>query len=94
MIRWFGRALLVITLELAAPLAIKSAPAASLHGAAEPPSSSATEISSRRSTRHPHSRHLDHRPLRPQYYERPYYYTPYPYAVPAPFVFGFGPWVW
>jgi hypothetical protein len=27
----------------------------------------------------------------PRYYARPVYYRPYPYAVPAPFVFGFGP---
>jgi hypothetical protein len=25
----------------------------------------------------------------PRYYARPYYYRPYPYAVPAPFTFGF-----
>jgi hypothetical protein len=28
----------------------------------------------------------------PRYYARPVYYRPYPYAVPAPFVFGYGPW--
>jgi hypothetical protein len=93
MIRWFGRALLVVTFLSAATSAIRSAPAASLRSVAEPASSSATEISSRTSNRHPHSHRVDHRPLRPQYYERPYYYTPYPYSVPAPFVFGFGPWV-
>lgn len=27
----------------------------------------------------------------PRYYARPVYYRPYPYGVPAPFVFGFGP---
>ena len=27
----------------------------------------------------------------PRYYARPVYYRPYPYAVPAPFVFGYGP---
>ncbi|MDA9399545.1 hypothetical protein [Bradyrhizobium sp. CCBAU 45389] len=27
----------------------------------------------------------------PRYYARPAYYRPYPYAVPAPFVFGYGP---
>lgn len=27
----------------------------------------------------------------PHYYARPVYYRPYPYAVPAPFVFGYGP---
>ena len=30
------------------------------------------------------------------YYDRPYYYRPYPYSVPAPFTFGigFGPVWW
>ncbi|MET4801775.1 hypothetical protein ABIA96_004358 [Bradyrhizobium sp. LB11.1] len=28
----------------------------------------------------------------PHYYARPVYYRPYPYGVPAPFVFGYGPW--
>jgi hypothetical protein len=28
----------------------------------------------------------------PHYYARPVFYRPYPYAVPAPFVFGYGPW--
>lgn len=27
----------------------------------------------------------------PRYYARPVHYRPYPYGVPAPFVFGFGP---
>lgn len=27
----------------------------------------------------------------PHYYARPVYYRPYPYAVPTPFVFGYGP---
>ncbi|MBR0779221.1 hypothetical protein JQ625_30765 [Bradyrhizobium diazoefficiens] len=28
----------------------------------------------------------------PHYFARPVTYRPYPYGVPAPFVFGFGPW--
>jgi len=27
----------------------------------------------------------------PRYYARPVYYRPYPYRVPVPFVFGYGP---
>ncbi len=27
----------------------------------------------------------------PRYYARPVHYSPYPYGVPAPFVFGYGP---
>ncbi|MBR0824686.1 hypothetical protein JQ596_03985 [Bradyrhizobium manausense] len=33
-------------------------------------------------------------PYEPRYYARPVYYRPYPYGVPAPFVFGFGPFWW
>lgn len=29
--------------------------------------------------------------LDPHYFARPVYYRPYPYGVPAPFVFGYGP---
>lgn len=28
----------------------------------------------------------------PRYYARPVHYRPYPYGVPAPFVFGYRPW--
>lgn len=44
------------------------------------------------------SRHVRHAPVRyaprpdPRYLARPAYYRPYPYAVPAPFVFGFVRW--
>lgn len=42
-----------------------------------------------------HARTHDHvRPAvrrDPRYYTRPVFYRPYPYAVPAPFVFGYGP---
>jgi hypothetical protein len=92
MTRCFG--LLLASFLSGAPLAITSAPAASLRSAAEPAGSNATDIGSRRSNRHTHSRYFNREPSRPHYYERPYYYTPYPYSVPTPFVFGFGPWVW
>ena len=43
-----------------------------------------------------HARHHDvarrSAPHDPHYYARPIYYRPYPYGVPAPFVFGYGPW--
>ena len=54
---------------------------------------SATDLGARRYHRH-HDRHV-YRP-QPRYYARPYYYRPYPYAVPAPFTFGFnfGPGWW
>jgi hypothetical protein len=42
-----------------------------------------------------HARHHDiarhSAPHDPRYYARPVYYRPYPYGVPAPFVFGYGP---
>lgn len=50
----------------------------------------ATDIGARR-----HARHHDgvRRLARyePHYYARPVYYRPYPYGMPAPFVFGYGP---
>lgn len=95
MTRWFGRALLVVTFLIDAPVAINSASAARLRSAAELPAGpNATDISSRHSNRNTHSHYVNRQPIRPHYYERPYLYTPYPYSVPAPFVFGFGPWVW
>ena len=50
----------------------------------------ATDFSARRYHRR-HDRHGYPDLYRPQprYYARPYYYRPYPYAVPAPFTFGF-----
>jgi hypothetical protein len=95
MTRWFGRTLRVIAVLSSASIAIESAPAAPLRSAAElAEGANATDIGARRSNRHTHSHRLNRQPSQPHYYERPYYYAPYPYSVPAPFVFGFGPWVW
>lgn len=41
-----------------------------------------------------HPRHVVVQPAMrpdPRYYARPVTYRPYPYGVPAPFVFGYGP---
>jgi len=53
----------------------------------------ATDIGARRHDRRPGSTSSTWRaaPYEPRYYARPYYYRPYPYGVPAPFVFGYGP---
>lgn len=40
---------------------------------------------------HLHRHALRPAPEQPRYYARPVHYRPYPYRVPAPFVFGFGP---
>ena len=91
----FGRALLAVTVFLSVPIPVKPALAAALRSAANlTEASTATDISSRRSSRHTHSHHVNRQPAPPHYYERPYYYTPNPYFVPAPYVFGFAPWVW
>jgi hypothetical protein len=93
MTRCFGPALLAITLLLGTSTAITSALAAPLHPGLELlASSKATDIGSRRSNRHAHSRYANPQYSRPHYYDRPSYYRPHPYYVPAPFVFGFGPW--
>jgi hypothetical protein len=44
--------------------------------------------------RRPARTQLNVRPLvrrDPRYFARPVHYRPYPYGVPAPFVFGYGP---
>lgn len=91
MTRWFGPALLAVTLMFAGTTAIKSAAAAPLQTVAQ--QSQATDISARRHYRH-HYRYVYRPYYRPYYYARPYYYRPYPYYAPyyapAPFPFGFG----
>lgn len=49
-----------------------------------------TDIGARRHARY-HDGVRRVAPYQPHYYARPVYYRPYPYSVPAPFVFGFGP---
>lgn len=51
----------------------------------------ATDIGARRHDRKSHINRAAP-PYEPHYYARPVYYRPYPYGVPAPFVFGFGPY--
>lgn len=80
MTTWIGIAValgLIVTLPDVAIAATSKAPAAT------------TDAGTRR-----HARHHDavrHAPDGPRYYARPVYYRPYPYGVPAPFVFGYGP---
>ena len=105
MTRWFGPALLAVTLMFAGSTAIKSAAAAPLQAKVQKhETSKATDISARRRYRHYHY-YYGYRPhYRAYYYARPYYYRPYPYyapyfvyaPAPYPFVFGFGfgPWWW
>jgi hypothetical protein len=61
------------------------------------PAARAAELSANTSdlnARHRHDhRYVDRPAYQPQYYARPTYYRPYPYALPAPFFLGlaFGP---
>ena len=85
MTRWIGLALAVGF--------VASLPGAVVAQAVAKPEASmrATDVGVRR-----HARHDDgvRRTVRdePHYYARPVYYRPYPYGVPSPFVFGYGPW--
>jgi hypothetical protein len=94
MTKWFGPALLAVTLMFGGSTAINPAAAAPLPAAVQKPQASkATDISARRRYRHYYR--YGYRPYyRPYYYARPYYYQPYPYYAPyyapAPFPFGFG----
>lgn len=67
------------------------------------PSHAATDLAARRhfaaaaadSSSRRHARFHDAIRIPPpgaRYYARPFYYRPYPYGVPYPFVLGFGPW--
>jgi hypothetical protein len=88
-------ACIAVVLAVTGPGAIDSAvaaPQAKIAG-----TSDATDFSGHRPVRR-HSRNDGyHRPTyRSYYYDRPVYYRPYPYASPAPFIFGigFGPSWW
>lgn len=98
--RWFGPALLAVTLMFGGSTAINPAAAAPVQAAAQTPAMpKATDISARRHYRHYHYRYVYRPYYRPYYYARPYYYRPYPYyapyyaPAPFPFAFGFG-WGW
>jgi hypothetical protein len=90
-----GAAFVAGALVFVGPAAIDPAAAASpqMNGQAAR-SSGATDFSAQRYRRtfgygYGH-RPVYRQPYQPTYYARPTYYRPYPYAVPAPFVFGFG----
>jgi hypothetical protein len=107
MTKWFGPALLAVTLMFCGSAAIKPAVATPLQAAAQKQETSkATDISARRYYRNYHYGSVYRPYYRRYYYARPYYYRPYPYYgyapyyVPAPyplgfgFGFGFGPGWW
>lgn len=87
-----GMAVVATTLALNGPAAIAASekdPSAGSHAV----KSTATDFSAHR--RHHRHGQRHYRPYAPAYYyARPVYYRPYPYSVPAPFVFGigYGPW--
>jgi hypothetical protein len=89
--RLIGAALVAGALAFAGPSAINQAAAApSQTKANSSATNAATDFSARRTYRHRYH-HYGYRPYdRPTYYARPIYYRPYPYSVPAPFVFGIG----
>lgn len=92
--RWVAAAFAGI-LALAGMVATDPAAAAppAKSGVSAAPASVSTDLSARRHQRT--YRRYAYRP-QPYYYDRPTYYRPYPYAVPAPFFLGFAysPWGW
>ncbi|UPK35913.1 hypothetical protein IVB18_00580 [Bradyrhizobium sp. 186] len=82
MTRWIG---------VAVVLAIMAGLPAAAAKSATKQQTSAMDIGAGRQHRH-HDGARRSIPYEPHYYARPVYYRPYPYRVPAPFVFGFGPW--
>jgi hypothetical protein len=88
MTRWIG---MVVAVGIAG-LAL-AAPSPSISATPSATKPQATDIGARRHDRRPGAWRAA-LPYEPRYYARPYYYRPYPYGVPAPFVFGFGPFWW
>ena len=71
-----------------------AAAASSRAGVSTSAAAASTDLGARR---HRHYRRYAYRPAYPPYYyDRPTYYRPYPYSVPAPFFLGFafGPAGW
>jgi hypothetical protein len=104
MSKWFGPVVLALALIFAIS-ALKAAAAGTSQAALRQQATSqqaisqeaisdATDIGSRRQHRRLLHGDATGPYYRPTYYDRPQYYRPYPYNVPAPFVFGigFGPW--
>jgi hypothetical protein len=100
MSKWFGLVVLALA-PIFAISAIEAAAAGTSQAALrqQPTSqpatsqqaiSDATDIGSRRQHRRLLHRDATGPYYHPTYYDRPQYYRPYPYNVPAPFVFGFG----
>jgi hypothetical protein len=94
MTKWIGAVILTLILMLVGSGTINPATAVPLQATVQNPESfQATDLSAPR--RYRHYTGYGYRPhYRPYYYDRPYYYRPYPYYAPAPFPFGFGfgPW--
>lgn len=86
--RWIGAVVLAFTLMFSGSAAIHSAAAQAV--AQKPRASKPTDLSAR----HRAQRYADRSYDRPVYGDRPEYYRPYPYVLPAPFPLGlgFGPW--
>ena len=80
-----GIAFVAGALAFAALAATGSAAAASQAEA----QSTVTDFSAHRYARR-HHRQTNRAYHQPTYYDRPVYYRPYPYASPAPFIFGIG----
>jgi len=85
---WMGVALVAAVLALGTPTTM----AGTMVVRAEAQmASGATDFSARRIyRRYPAYPAYARYPSYPAYYARPYYYRPYPYAVPVPFFLGFG----
>jgi hypothetical protein len=86
--RWIGAIVLAFTLMFSGSAAIHSAAAQAI--VQRPQAPKPTDLAARHRAQH----YADHRYDRLSYDDRPEYYRPYPYVLPAPFPLGvgFGPW--
>lgn len=87
----FGMAVVAAALTLGGPAA-EGAPRAKSQAGPDAADFGAYRRDYRFGYRHSRPYYRPHTPV--YYYARPVYYRPYPYPVPAPFVFGiaYGPW--
>ena len=90
MARWIALAVVAVALAAGFPRA-SAAPRSSVTRVTIPEASAG--IAAFDARRHARAQDVVRPAVRrdPRYYARPVYYRPYPYGVPAPFVFGYGP---
>jgi hypothetical protein len=90
MTKWIGLAVLVVIVMFGEAATAPSLAAAQTGVAARKPQATTTDLFARRSY---DRRAYANRPYYPYYYGRPFYYSPGPFFLPVPPLWGYG-WQW